>query len=159
MHPSMFAVITGVTKHTGHHPFVHLAPTLRLFYDTSLLGTKLIPLALTLGDTKEWDKEVGLLLGPTRSQGEDSFLSQVTSLGQTYTQESILTHAGFHNLADGTVTPTRALKIVPYPEPNELVFRHPLVMYNEKFNLSAEAVTLVCPLDPSFLPYFLEALT
>jgi len=156
MHPSMFTVITGATG-GATTPFDHLAPTLRLFCDTSLLGTKLIPLALTLGDTEDWGKEVGLLLGPTRSQSEDSFIAESMHLATLYRQHSILTHKGFHIVDTGEVTPV-TFNIRPVPEPTLLTFKDPLFAYQSEFNGSATGVTLVCPLDPTFRPYFLEAI-
>lgn len=156
MHPSMFTVINGATG-GATTPFDHLAPTLRLFCDTSLLGTKLIPLALTLGDTEDWGKEVGLLLGPTRSQGEDSFIAESMHLATLYRQHSILTHKGFHIVDTGEVTPV-TFNIRPVPEPTLLTFKDPLFAYQSEFNGSATGVTLVCPLDPTFRPYFLEAI-
>lgn len=158
MHPSMFAVITGATGETRLSPFDHLAPILQLFYDTVLLGTKLIPLALTLGDTVEWGKEVGFLFGPTRSQSEDSFIAQAMHLAMMYGQHSILTHKGFHIVDTGEITPIRNLNIKPVAEPNLLTFKDPLFSYQSAFNGSATGVTLVCPLDPTFRPYFLEAI-
>lgn len=156
MHPSMFTVITGATGEAISR-FYHLAPTLRLFCDTSLLGTKLIPLALTLGDTEDWGQEVGLLLGPTRSQSEDSFIAESMHLATLYRQHSILTHKGFHIVDTGEVTPV-TFNIKPVPDPTLLTFKEPLFAYQSAFNGEATGVTLVCPLDPTFRPYFLEAI-
>ncbi len=156
MHPSMFTVITGAPG-GAISPFNHLAPTLRLFFDTSLLGTKLIPLALTLGDTNDWGKEVGVLLGPTRSQSEDSFIAESMHLATLYRQHSILTHKGFHIVDTGEVTPV-TFNIRPVPDPTLLTFKDPLFAYQSAFNGSATGITLVCPLDPTFRPYFLEAI-
>ena len=122
------------------------------FFDQRLLVNN-----ITLGDTEDWGKEVGFLLGPTRSQGEDSFIAESMHLATLYRQHSILTHKGFHIVDTGEVTPV-TFNIRPVPEPTLLTFKDPLFAYQSAFNGSATGVTLVCPLDPTFRPYFLEAI-
>lgn len=155
MHPSRFTILTGVTNQHGASAFRHLAPTLALMYDTVLLDTRLIPLALTLGDTSEWGREVGILV--THHGREGSLIAQSIHLARYYKQKSILSHLGFHDVETGTLTPVSVILTPHAVELEPEVFESPLRTYNHITQRHAEGVTLVCPFDPDFRPYFLEA--